>query len=254
MILKQIAKTLDEAALNAQAVPQMAAQNNITLSQAYEIQHLSISHRLARGEEIVGYKLGFTSKAKMEQMGVHDLIWGVLTDTMEIPANGHTSIHPFIHPRVEPEIAFKVAKDIDKVLTLENCLEYLEACAPAIEMIDSRYENFQFSLADVVADNCSSAAFCVGDWQKIPEKIDNLSMEMDFNGVLKQKGNSNAILENPLQSVVELSRLSLQAGMEVQKGQIILAGAATQAEYIEVGIEVEVKVEGLGLVSFRVDK
>ncbi len=254
MIEKKIAKILDTAAKEAQAIPQMAEENKLNLPQSYEVQRLSISQRLARGENIVGYKLGFTSKAKMEQMGVHDLIWGILTDAMQIPDQGELSMQKFIHPRAEPEIAFRVKKDFDKILQLEDCREYLESCASAIEIIDSRYENFKFTLEDVVADNCSSSAFVLGTWQAIPENIADLKMELKFNGRTVEEGSSAQILENPLHSVVELSRLTQEAGIEVRAGEIILAGAATKAEFIEIGIEVEVEVQDIGGTLFRVVK
>src|SRR5690606_32872038 len=160
----QIAQTLDQAAKNTQAVPQMAAEYNITLKDAYEIQREAIKLREQRGEKITGYKLGFTSKAKMEQMGVHDLIWGILTDEMEILPNSSVDKNRWIHPRVEPEIAFRVSKDIDRPLALDELPDYLDGMAAALEIIDSRYENFKFSLEDVVADNCSSTGYVIGKW------------------------------------------------------------------------------------------
>jgi 2-oxo-3-hexenedioate decarboxylase len=87
MTNQEIAKILDDAAKYAKAVPQMAAVNRMTLTDAYLIQRQSITLREQRGEQITGYKMGFTSKAKMEQMGVHDLIWGILTDAMAIEEN-----------------------------------------------------------------------------------------------------------------------------------------------------------------------
>src|SRR5690606_7916486 len=153
---QEIANILDQAAKNAQAVPQMAASNQMTLEEAYEIQRMSIQMRVERGEKITGYKLGFTSKAKMKQMGVHDLIWGILTDEMQLQQGETVNLNRWIHPRVEPEIAFRVSKDINRSLKLDELPEYLDAMAPALEIIDSRYVNFKFSLEDVVADNCSS--------------------------------------------------------------------------------------------------
>lgn len=251
---KTLAKKLDRAALEARPIPQIAQENEMDLRQSYTIQRLSISRRLARYENIVGYKLGFTSKAKMEQMGVHDLIWGILTDAMEIKAGGTLSLQRYIHPRAEPEIAFLVRKDFDKILRLEDCHEYIESCAAAIEIIDSRYENFKFTLEDVVADNCSSSGFVLGEWRPIPESIEHLTMQMFFDDVLMEEGSSFEILENPLLSVVELSRLTQQDEVSVKAGEIILAGASTQALFLKENISVNVRVEHLGEVGIRVKK
>src|SRR5690625_2117536 len=103
MKLQEIANTLDEAAKNTDTVEQISEKNKFNLEQAYAIQRLSIENRKKRGEKVVGYKLGFTSYAKMEQMGVHDLIWGILTDDMKINFGETVDLNRWIHPRAEPE-------------------------------------------------------------------------------------------------------------------------------------------------------
>jgi len=248
---QEIAKILDQAAKNAKAVSQMAAKNNMTLDEAYEIQRMSIDLRLERGEKITGYKLGFTSKAKMEQMGVHDLIWGILTDEMELQQGETVALSRWIHPRAEPEIAFRVSKDINSQLNLEELPEYLDGMAPALEIIDSRYENFKFTLEDVVADNCSSTGYVIGDWQPLSTEISNLKMDLLVDNNIIESASSAAILDNPLQSVVELSRLASQAGLTVKKGQVILAGAATAAVFLKQNQVLSVSVEKMGSVNFK---
>ena len=251
MTNQNIAKILDDAAKNAKAVPQMAAANKITLANAYAIQRQSIALREQRGEKITGYKMGFTSKAKMEQMGVHDLIWGILTDAMKIEENETVDLKRWIHPRAEPEIAFRVSKNIEYPLTLDELPKYVDAMAPAIEIIDSRYENFKFSLEDVVADNCSSTGYVIGAWQNLHAEIKNLKMDLLINQEIVESASSAAILENPLQSVIELSRLASEAGITLKKGQIILAGAATAARLIEKNKTIAVRIENLGEINFK---
>ncbi len=248
---EEIANILDQAAKNAKAVSQMAAANQMTLEEAYEIQRMAIQLRVERGEKITGYKLGFTSKAKMEQMGVHDLIWGILTDEMELQQGETVNLNRWIHPRVEPEIAFRVSKDINRKLSLDELPEYIDAMAPALEIIDSRYENFKFSLEDVVADNCSSTGYVIGDWQPLSTGISNLKMDLLVDNNIVESASSAAILDNPLQSVVELSRLASQAGLTVKKGQVILAGAATAAVFLKSQQTLTVQVETMGSVSFK---
>ncbi len=251
MTLLEIAKTLDQAASKAKPVEQMAAKYKFSLDDAYKIQRESIALRVARGETITGYKLGFTSKAKMEQMGVHDLIWGILTDEMEIIDDETVDLKRWIHPRVEPEIAFRVSKDINIELNLKELSDYLDMMAPALEIIDSRYENFKFSLEDVVADNCSSTGYVIGNWQPISTTISNLKMELLVNNEVVESASSAAILENPLQSVVELSRLASSEGLTVKKGHIIFAGAATAAQFLVTSQILKGRVEKLGEVSFK---
>lgn len=252
MTNEHIAGILDKAAINAKPVAQMASTENFSLGDAYKIQQISINRRLERGEKITGFKLGFTSKAKMEQMNVHDLIWGFLTDEMELEPNEKINLKRWIHPRAEPEIAFRVSQDFpSRELSLSELPEYLDKMAVAIEIIDSRYENFKFSLEDVVADNCSSTGYVIGDWKDLKEEISDLDIQLNIDNETIQQGKTSAILENPLQSVVELSRLASDANIAIKEGYVILAGAATAAEYLKPGQEIEAEVEKLGSVSFQ---
>lgn len=250
--LKKLAHLIDGAAHHANAVSQLSLTNDFNLDDAYVIQKLSIEERLKRGEKRVGYKLGFTSKAKMEQMGVHDVIWGQLTDSMHIENGGVLDFSKFIHPRAEPEIAFRVSKKIDTALTMDNVGEYFDGVAGAIEIIDSRYEKFKFSLEDVVADNCSSSAYVVGKWFDPKTSINDLSITLNINDETRKEGNSNAILGNPIESLLEMSKMSLKYGEAIEVGSLILAGAATSAEYLKSGDVIQAVFKTLGSVNLTV--
>ena len=251
MNYNKIAESLDLAAHNAEAVPQISTEKGINLEEAYAVQSISIARRYVRGERLVGLKLGLTSKAKMEQMGVHDMIWGRLTDGMHYEPGSDLNKSDFIHPRAEPEIAFKIKKNIEETITLDNAAEYVDAVAVAIEIIDSRYQNFKFSLEDVVADNCSSAAFVIGEW-KAGAEVKDISMSLVVNDVIIHKGNYNAILGNPWESFVAAARLASENGEILNAGDIILAGAATPAVYIDKGQSIGAHAEGLGSVYINV--
>ncbi len=188
----------------------------------------------------------------MEQMGVHDIIWGRLTDAMEINEGATLTKANFIHPRVEPEIAFLIGKSLDDQITLENAIDYIEGIAGALEVIDSRYEKFKFSLEDVIADNCSSAAYVLGDWLPPTTPIQDMPIELVINGTITQSGNATAILGNPLASLVELSRMAIKHGISIKSGQVILAGAATSAVYVQVGDKIAGQFDGLGTVKLEV--
>ena len=201
MNLTEISVKLDQAAQKATPTVQMANEKGFNLEQAYQIQKQSIQLREDRNDPIVGYKMGFTSKLKMQQMGVHDMIWGRLTKTMKIADGGETPLSHYIHPRVEPEIALLIEKNIDQPINLLDAKNYVAAVAPALEIIDSRYENFKFSLEDVIADNCSSSGFVVGQWQSKNTSIQNLGMHLSIDGKSEQIGSSNAILGKSLESL-----------------------------------------------------
>ena len=249
--LNTIAQKLDQAAKNANAIEQISNETQLTLEQAYEIQRLSIEQRLERGEKLVGYKMGFTSHAKMKQMGVDDLIWGRLTDAMIIEQGNSINLDDYVHPRAEPEVAFKLKAPLAGVVTKEEALAAVESVAPAIEVIDSRYQNFKFSLADVIADNCSSTGFVIGSWLPADTDIAALDMQLKVNDETQTQGLSSEILDHPLNSLVEAARCVAQYGETLQPGQIVLAGAATAAIALERGQDISAEVESMGVCGFR---
>ncbi len=251
-IIHELGLHLHQAAMSQTSVDQVAQKNKIDLNAAYKIQKASIDQRIKASETLMGYKLGFTSKAKMEQMGVHSIIWGRLTSKMEYNNKGTIKISDFIHPRVEPEIAFWIGKDIKTTLNKKNIHKHLIAIAPALEVIDSRFKNFKFSLEDVVADNCSSAAYAIGQWYHPSTVYNNISIQLKINKKEKQKGNAKAILGNPINSLIELTKIFAKNKMVLKKDMIVLAGAATSAEYIKKGDKIEGQFEHLGKVNLNV--
>jgi len=250
--IDRLATLLDDAARNATAVPQISATETLTLDQAYEIQKVSIEKRLARGERRVGMKMGFTSRAKMEQMGVSDLIWGRLTSAMIAEDGGTISRKHFVHPRVEPEVAFLLRKPLSGIVTPFQALDAVEAVAPALEIIDSRYQNFRFSLTDVIADNSSSSALTIGQWNSPHQPLDNLGMTVSVNGRPQTFGSTAAILGDPLRSLVAAARLVARRGEVLEPGHIVMAGGATAAFELFVGMHVTLEVERLGRTCFTV--
>lgn len=245
-----IAERLDTAMLTATATPQL--EEPLSIEDAYKVQAASLARRYARGERRVGIKMGFTSRAKMAQMGVDEMIWGRLTDAMLVDDGAPISFARFVHPRVEPEIAFILQKPLDAAVTPAAALAAVAAVAPALEIIDSRYQNFKFSLTDVVADNSSSSAFVVGPWLPPVGDLANLGMVMEINGVARQIGSSAAILGNPLRSLVAAARLASAAGEPLKAGDVVMAGGATAAEALNVGDHVRLRVQNLGAVEFSV--
>ncbi len=250
--IQKLAGRVDDAARGARGIAQLSREVDITLDDAYEVQKHSIALRLARGEKRIGVKMGFTSRAKCIQMGLSDLVWGRLTSGMVVEDGGPLSLARYVHPRVEPEVAFLLKSELAGSITPLQALSAVEAIAPAMEIIDSRYENFKFSLSDVVADNCSSSGFVTGQWHSPDFDFSNLGMVMSFNGKPVQIGSSAAILGNPLRALVAAARFAAIAGEPLQAGWIVMAGGATAAEALQAGTWVEHEVQHLGRVGFSV--
>jgi 2-oxo-3-hexenedioate decarboxylase len=250
--LRALARSLDGACMDARGIEQLSASVEISLTEAYEVQRLVIERRLERGERRIGIKMGFTSRAKMAQMGLAELIWGRLTDAMLIEEGGAISIARHVHPRVEPEIAFLMARPLAGVVTPMQALGAVEAVAVAMEVIDSRYENFRFSLSDVVADNCSSCGLVLGPWHTPTLDFSNLGLVMSFDGVARQVGSTAGILGHPLRSLVAAARMVANGGEALAAGDIVMAGGITAAEALAPGQYVETEMHTLGRVAFRV--
>ncbi len=204
--LDGLARTLDEAAAGAHATRQLPP--GLSLEAAYRVQARSIARRQARGERRAGYKLGFTSRAKMAQMALSEVIWGRLTDAMVVADGGEAAPERFIHPRVEPEVCFLLGEPLGGTVTPLAAMRALAGVAPALEVIDSRYRDFRFSLPDVVADNCSAAAIVVGPWAD-PTAVDlaNLGLLLEIDGKVAQVGSTAAILGHPVRSLIAAARL-----------------------------------------------
>lgn len=245
-----LAEQLDDAALHARAVPQFGEREALSLNDAYAVQAASIARRIARGERRTGMKMGFTSRAKMVQMGVHDMIWGRLTDRMAEPEGGLVSLRRFVHARVEPELAFLLGRPLSGAVSLPEALEAVVAIAPALEIIDSRFENFRFSLTDVVADNASSSGYVIGAWQKPQRDFGNLGLVMSIDGRARQVGSTAGILGHPARSLVAAARLGALAGEPLQAGWIVMAGGATAAEALQPGQHVRLEMQDLGSAEF----
>lgn len=250
--IAEMAAIADEAARSGTAIPQFTHTQTLDVADAYAVQAMSVERRLQRGEQLVGIKMGLTSRAKMVQVGVDEVIWGRLTDRMRRTEGGEVALAGFVHPRVEPEIAFLMKAPLAGPVSAAEAMNAVAAVAPAAEIIDSRYENFQFSLPDVIADNSSSSGFVVGGWSPPDTPIHNLGMMLERNGRAAELGSSAAILGNPVRSLVEASRMVGEAGLQLEPGWIVLAGGATAAIPLHDGDSIRVVVEHLGSVQFNV--
>jgi 2-oxo-3-hexenedioate decarboxylase len=201
----------------------------------YEVQRALVERR---GDRLVGLKMGLTSRAKQAQMGVAEPIWGRLTAGMRVPDGGTVDVRRLIHPRVEPEVAFR----------LDGAGEPT-AVAAALEVIDSRYVDFQFTLPDVIADNTSAARFVVGPWHPVPGTLDNLGVLLEVDGRVAQVGSTAAILGDPRRALARGLDLATRAGVVPEPGWVFLAGAATAAVPLQPGAHVRAVVAELATAS-----
>ncbi|MBP1947136.1 2-keto-4-pentenoate hydratase [Virgibacillus litoralis] len=225
----------------------------LTIEEAYGLQDGLLAHKLVEnGTKKIGLKLGLTSKAKQEMMGVNEAIYGVLHNDM-LAYEWEPVVHAqLIHPKAEPEIAFFMDQDLKGAdITEEDVINATKYVAPAIEIIDSRYKDFKFTLVDVVADNCSSAKFIVGSKWVSPDTVDlgNIGMVMTKNGKVAATGSSAAVLGHPATAITWAVHQLAARGKGLKKGDIILSGAMSGAIAFDSGDSIIAEFDNLGSVS-----
>jgi 2-oxo-3-hexenedioate decarboxylase len=246
-----VASQLDEAARTCRTVRPFADVRD--LDTGYAVQAALIGLRTARGERVVGRKMGLTSRAKMEQMGVHAPIHGVLTDAMQVPDGTTVQLSTLIHPRVEPEVCFRLGKDLKGPVTFEAALDAIDAAAAALEIIDSRFVDFKYDLPNVVADNASAALFVVGRaWVPMADvDVADLQIRLEIDGSCIEQASSAAVYDHPVRSLMALADMLAESGDYLRAGMLVLSGAATASAALRPGYEVRGLVEALGSVTLR---
>jgi len=254
--LSTLARDLDAGRCEARACAKLTDRfPSLTIDEAYRVQELGMALRFARGERRSGYKMGLTSQAKREQMGLHAPVYDELTDAMAV-RGGRYRLAGQIHPKIEPEIAFFVRDELRGTVTRDDVLDACSGVCAAMEILDSRYVGFKyFSLPDVVADNSSSSHYALGEVVLPPRALDltALEMVMAVNGEPAERALSSAISGDPVVSVIQLCGLLAARGLALPAGSVVLAGAATTAVQLAAGQRVELDVAGLGTVRVDVE-
>ena len=239
--------------LKKKPTPQITLEHpSLSLADAYAIQSLLVHRRQQRGERRIGMKMGLTSRAKMAQVGVHEMSWGRLTDAMLLEEGGLLARANYIHPRLEPELAFLIGKPLSGVVTAAQAMAAVDGVAPAMELVDSRYLDFKFTLNDVVADNSSAAGLVIGSWCAPSQDLTNLGVVMEVNGIVIETASTAAILGNPVRALVAAARLAGEAGEVLHPGDIVMSGGLTAAYAIEPGETVRATLQNLGFISITV--
>jgi 2-oxo-3-hexenedioate decarboxylase len=222
----------------------------------YEVQGLDRAHRVQSGEQVIGAKLGLTSHAKQQRMGVDRPIVGFLTDTMLLaPERIGAALASWAQPRIEPEIAFVTALPIDRALAPDEVGAHIATVGIAAEIIDSRWTDYRFRLPDVVADNTSAAGVVLGGSPvRLTDAGDlaSLTCELAVDGEVIHRATGAAILGEPLRAVELLAEHLERRGESLPAGSLVLAGALTDAVPLVAGQHYRLDVATLGQVSITV--
>ncbi|EAS47205.1 Hydratase/decarboxylase [marine gamma proteobacterium HTCC2207] len=227
---------------------------NITIVDAYHISLHMLECRLSAGEKIIGKKIGATSKAVQNMLGVFQPDFGYLTDKMvysdEMPIS-----QLLIQPKAEGEIAFVLKRDlIGPGITNADVLAATEAVMPCFEVVDSRIEDWNIKIQDTVADNASCGFFVVNEKAAVDPRSLDLStcgMVVEKNGATLSVGAGAAALGSPVNCVAWLANTLGQFGIPLKAGELILSGSLVPLEPVVAGDEMNVKVGGMGNCRIR---
>lgn len=248
----ELAADLARAERSRESIAPLTSVNpGIDVVDAYEIQLINIRQRVARGARVLGHKVGLSSVAMQQMMGVDEPDYGHLLDEMEVFEDTPVKAGNYLYPRVEVEVGFILANDLPGAgCSEEDVLAATEALVPAIELIDTRITDWKIALCDTIADNASSAGFVLGRARVSPADIDVRTIDavLTRNGEVIAQGRSDAVLGNPVSAVAWLARKVDSFGVRLRKGDIVLPGSCTRAIDARPGDEFVADFAGLGSV------
>jgi len=217
---------------------------------AYRVQSLGIERRVAEGRRVVGRKIGLTSPAVQQQLGVGSPDYGVLLDDMVYSDREPIDISGFLQPKIEAEVAFVLGHDLDSPYThVADVIRATEFVLPAIEIVDSRVADWDIRITDTIADNASSGALVLGTTPRSLDGFDltALGMSLDHGGDTVSTGSGAACLGSPIIAVAWLARAVARQGGLLRAGDIILSGALGPMAAVRAGVYLA-RLDGLGEV------
>jgi 2-keto-4-pentenoate hydratase len=218
------------------------------ITTAYAVQRVLVADRLAAGARVVGRKIGLTSPAVQQQLGVDRPDFGVLFADMEIANDGVVPAGRLLQPKVEAEVAFILSRDLDDESDVRDAVAFV---LPALEIVDSRIVDWDISFGDTVADNASSGLFVLGDTRTTLDDVvpADVQMTMRLDGETVSEGSGKACLGDPLNALAWLARTARTLGEPLRQGQIVLSGALGPMVAVTPGAQVDAEITGLGRVA-----
>lgn len=242
----EAAQVLRRARLERRTIERFtSAHADLTGEWAYAVQELDLQARRLDGELLVGRKLGLTSDAKQATMGIDQPIYGFLTDAMRLDST--LLLGDLGQPRVEPELVLRLARDLDRAITIDEVAHYADAVTVGAEVIDSRYTDYRFAFADVVADAASAGAFALGPWRPLAGlDFDALHGSIAEDDVEVHRAPLTAVLGDPLRALVLLSQHLAGRGETLDAGSIMFSGAITDAIPLRAGSRYTASINGIG--------
>ncbi|MEO8296449.1 MAG: 2-oxopent-4-enoate hydratase [Burkholderiales bacterium] len=234
--------------------PLTSRHADITIDDAYRIQQRMLARRLEAGARVVGKKIGVTSAAVMNALGVFQPDFGYMLDGMIVAQGESVAMSTLIQPKAEGEIAFILKRDLmGPGLSNADVLAATECVMPCFEIVDSRIRDWKIKIQDTVADNASCGVFVLGDNAVDPRRVDlsTCGMVLEKNGEVIATGAGAAALGSPVNAVAWLANTLGRLGIPLKAGEVILSGSLAAMFPVKAGDNFHVTIGGLGGCSVR---
>ena len=254
-LIEQLGDELYGALTACQVLDPLSSRHpDITIEDAYAIQQRLIARRLDAGERVVGKKIGVTSQAVMNMLGVFQPDFGILLDGMVYNEGQPIEARTLIQPKAEGEIAFVLKKDLmGPGVTAADVMAATEGVMACFEIVDSRIRDWKIKIQDTVADNASCGVFVLGDRLVDPRDVDlaTCGMVLEKNGEIVATGAGAAALGHPANAVAWLANTLGRLGMGLKAGEVVLSGSLGIMVPVQAGDSLRVTIGGIGGCSVR---
>ena len=253
--LQQLGDELYHALAQRQVVEPLSKRYPaISIDDAYAIQQHLLARRLAAGERVIGKKIGVTSQAVMDMLGVFQPDFGWLTDDMAYNEGEPVPANRLIQPKAEGEIAFVLKQKLQGPgVSAAQVLAATEGVMACFEIVDSRIRDWQIQIEDTVADNASCGAFVLGDRLVDPRSVDlgTCGMVLEKNGEIVATGAGAAALGHPANAVAWLANTLGMHGIALEAGEVVLSGSLAAMVPVQAGDHLRLSIGGIGHCSLR---
>ena len=254
-LIEQLGDELYGALTACQVLDPLSSRHpDITIEDAYAIQQRLIARRLGAGERVVGKKIGVTSQAVMNMLGVFQPDFGILLDGMVYNEGQPIDARTLIQPKAEGEIAFVLKKDLmGPGVTAADVMAATEGVMACFEIVDSRIRDWKIQIQDTVADNASCGVFVLGDRLVDSRDVDlaTCGMVLEKNGEIVATGAGAAALGHPANAVAWLANTLGRLGMGLKAGEVVLSGSLGIMVPVQAGDSLRVTIGGIGGCSVR---
>ena len=228
---------------------------DINIEDAYQISLRMLERRLADGEQMIGKKIGVTSKVVMDMLNVRQPDFGFLTDTMVYGNSAEVPVSTqLIQPKAEGEIAFVLKRDLKGPgVTNADVIAATDFVMPCFEIVDSRITDWKIKIQDTIADNASCGAIVLGDKSVSPLDVDlaTCGIVVSLNGEIISTGAGAAAMGSPVNAVTWLANTLGAYGIELKAGDIILSGSLVPLQTVKPGDAMHMEIGGIGQASAR---